>query len=138
MVQKSRPPSLLSLRFFTSQFLGPLTKVWGRAEGEEGRGGKAEGHVCCFCRQSPPGIVLNFHQVSSRMPNIQSGSHVFGRVCAAQRACLLGEHRNCVFWGAERRYLWETEPVFLRNSLSLCGTENQCLCGAENLGPVLL
>ena len=131
-----RPPSLSS----TSQFLGPLNPPAQkpvRGSGEERKEGKeaivafaakipqAEGHVCCFCRQNPLGIALNFHQVSSRTPALSIRKSIFlAGLSGAETVCL---------WRTETVCLWRTETVCLcgTETLSLCGTETLCLCGTE-------
>ena len=77
--------------------------------GERVEGGEAEGHVCCFCRQNPPGIALNFHQVSSQTPELSIRKSFF-------LACLSGTETVCLC-GTETLFPWETEI------LCLCGTE---------------
>ena len=69
--------------------------------------------ICWFCRKNPPGIALNFHQVSSWTPEI-----------SIQKSCFLAP-----LCGAETVCLWRTE------TLCLWGTESLCLWGAETLCP---
>ena len=139
-VQKSPPsqPSLTPLFHFPipsrppSQTPQPTrpeagSREGGRTKGGEGRAGDM---LCCccncwFCRNNSPGIALNFHQVSSRTPEVSMRKSFF-------LAGLSGAE-NVSLWRTETVCLWRTETVCLcgTETLSLCGTETLCLCGTE-------
>ena len=76
--------------------------------------------ICWFCRKKSPGIALNFHQVSSRTPEVSMRKSIFlAGLSGAETVCRCETETVCL-WGTETVCLWGTETVCLWGTETLC------------------